>query len=252
MIERDRCKIEQRDCFTVTGLQADLILLDPPFEICDQEFVEKTNQMALDNARPGTVVVWFSKQPHSGRIQAWTETETDMWLLSEYIWHWDDTANYRSERMPLLHHETIYVFVAPGAEPAVHLDRIREDIGKPSSRKRVYKSGKTRKKDSKPIYWYPKDKRMVSSVIHMQRSFTQWMLEWRGPRPIGIKPVNLMRLFVEAYADNDALVYDPFAGSGAAGLACQIVGDRQYYGTEIDGAHFSLLKERLFSQPLLL
>ena len=47
------------------------------------------------------------------------------------------------------------------------------------------------------------------------------------------KPVELMRHLIRIFSTGGALVFDPFAGSGATGVAARIEG-RDFKGAEID------------------
>ena len=54
-------------------------------------------------------------------------------------------------------------------------------------------------------------------------------------------PSRLIKLFTHA---NDALVFDPFMGSGTTGVACMKLG-RNFIGIEIDPKYFEIAKKRI-------
>lgn len=58
------------------------------------------------------------------------------------------------------------------------------------------------------------------------------------------KPVDLMVTLVCAVTDEDALVLDPFTGSGTTGVACLQTG-RRFIGVEIDAGYFDVACKRL-------
>ena len=58
------------------------------------------------------------------------------------------------------------------------------------------------------------------------------------------KPVSLMKRIILHYTKPDETVFDPFMGSGAAGVACVQEG-RNFYGCEINQRYFSIAKKRI-------
>ena len=58
------------------------------------------------------------------------------------------------------------------------------------------------------------------------------------------KPVGLMELYVGNSSQEGDIVYDPFVGSGATGVACQNL-KRNFIGSELDIEHFRVCEERL-------
>jgi site-specific DNA-methyltransferase (adenine-specific) len=58
------------------------------------------------------------------------------------------------------------------------------------------------------------------------------------------KPLSLLRRIVEATSAEDALVLDPFNGSGTTGVAAVSLG-RRYVGLDLDPAYLALSKARL-------
>ena len=58
------------------------------------------------------------------------------------------------------------------------------------------------------------------------------------------KPVSLMKRIILHYTKPDEIVFDPFMGSGTAGVACVQEG-RHFYGCEINQKYFSTAKKRI-------
>lgn len=89
---------------------------------------------------------------------------------------------------------------------------------------------------------------------------TKGRFSFPGPRPLSLihvpkpqgkhrthpteKPVDLMVQLIEATTKHGDLVVDPFPGTGAAGVACVKTG-RRYFGSEIDGKHARIARERI-------
>ena len=58
------------------------------------------------------------------------------------------------------------------------------------------------------------------------------------------KPVRLLSYLIEKVTRDDAVVLDPFMGSGTTGVACVRLG-RKFIGCEIDPAHFATAVKRI-------
>jgi site-specific DNA-methyltransferase (adenine-specific) len=58
------------------------------------------------------------------------------------------------------------------------------------------------------------------------------------------KPVSLLERVIEASTPEDALVLDPFNGSGTTGVASLKLG-RRYVGIDLDEKYLALSKKRL-------
>ena len=60
------------------------------------------------------------------------------------------------------------------------------------------------------------------------------------------KPVDLMKILIENSSNVGDVVFDPFMGIGATGLAATITG-RDFIGAEIDERYFNIAKDRIES-----
>ena len=58
------------------------------------------------------------------------------------------------------------------------------------------------------------------------------------------KPTELLKLLIDDYSDEGALIFDPFMGSGSTGVAAVQAG-RSFIGCEIDDKYFELAKRRI-------
>lgn len=61
------------------------------------------------------------------------------------------------------------------------------------------------------------------------------------------KPVALMSWIVEKFTKPGDVVFDPFMGIGATGVAC-VKADRGFIGTEIDKKYFDIASERIHTE----
>jgi len=59
------------------------------------------------------------------------------------------------------------------------------------------------------------------------------------------KPLELLKRIVLASTNDDAVVLDPFCGSGTTGAACKFLGNRFFVGIEIDKNYCEIAKKRL-------
>jgi site-specific DNA-methyltransferase (adenine-specific) len=66
---------------------------------------------------------------------------------------------------------------------------------------------------------------------------------WQKSHPTQ-KPLGLMESLISDFTDADALVLDPFMGSGTTGVACVNLG-RRFIGIEQDPKHFETALERI-------
>ena len=61
------------------------------------------------------------------------------------------------------------------------------------------------------------------------------------------KPVALYRWLLETYCPKAKRIFDPFAGSGSLGVACQQLG-RDYFGCEISKEFFDAARNRIYAK----
>lgn len=62
-----------------------------------------------------------------------------------------------------------------------------------------------------------------------------------------VKPITLMRWLVRLVAPPDAIVLDPFMGSGSTGLAC-VEEDRNFVGIEREEEYFGIAERRIYGE----
>ena len=58
------------------------------------------------------------------------------------------------------------------------------------------------------------------------------------------KPLDLLKRIIESSTDKNAIILDPFCGSGTTGIASTILGDRKFIGIEFDEQYISTTKSR--------
>jgi len=63
-----------------------------------------------------------------------------------------------------------------------------------------------------------------------------------------LKPLESIEILVRGYSKKDAIVLDPFVGSGTTALACKRL-NRRYIGIEINPDYYELSRQRLMNIP---
>ena len=84
---------------------------------------------------------------------------------------------------------------------------------------------------------------------NFDRAFTYWItkknirdkVKFKHPT---IKPIKIIKNFILNSSNENDIVFDPFAGSGTTGVACQDVG-RQFIGFEIEKKWVKVANDRL-------
>ena len=212
--------------------KVDLVLTDPPYE--DESLIETVNMiMPLEQ---GGVLIWFSKFPHTGRVQ--TITERYYPFISEYQWFYPDATGYRAKHMPLLKHQTILVF---GNKWAVNLENIRQPSKAPRNYDvAMYKTSKLRKSPSAEYYWKPHPQGdWIESVLIINKVQEQDFTK----SPIGAKPEELICLLLNGYSAKNELILDPFLGSGTTAYCAKKL-NRHCIGIEIEEKYCEIAAKR--------
>ena len=99
-----------------------------------------------------------------------------------------------------------------------------------------------------PIYYYGKDWRAGRGPWPSGKQVTERAEKNGHPCP---KPIRAWMWLVEKAAPKDAVVLDPFMGSGTTGVACAKMG-RKFIGIELEPKYFDIACKRIedaYSQP---
>lgn len=64
------------------------------------------------------------------------------------------------------------------------------------------------------------------------------------------KPVELMKILIENSSNENAIILDPFFGSGSTAVAC-IESNRKFVGCEIDKKYYEIAKNRIVDSNIL-
>jgi len=244
--DRDGITIYYSDNKKVLPLlpRADLIISDPFYEQADESDIAELDQMYQDNS-PDGALVWFSKMPHTGKIQVVTELYFD--FICEYIWQHDNSPGaFRSKYLPLIHHHNILVFT--NNKSLIHLDDVRVKSNGMNQKKDycVQKNSTARSRYhymKSPYIWERnKDGNHISSVITLLKDSNRKISD--VGIPVGVKPVELVEILIKGYSRQSDLVIDPFMGSGSIAVACKKLG-RKYIGIEIREDYCKLAIQRL-------
>lgn len=66
-----------------------------------------------------------------------------------------------------------------------------------------------------------------------------------------IKPLEFVKAHIRNSSREGWVVFDPFMGTGTAGVACQEIGGREYIGCEINSKHFMTANNRIHNVPVV-
>ena len=110
-------------------------------------------------------------------------------------------------------------------------------------------------KNAKHVFNYAEMKNGYFPEDKLKNENTQMRSVWSIPSPKPAekgfgkhptqKPLDLLMRIVMASTNDNAIVLDPFCGSGTTGLACKEAGDRLFVGIEIDTGYCELTEKRL-------
>jgi len=112
-------------------------------------------------------------------------------------------------------------------------------------------------KNAKHVFNYAEMKSGLFPEDKLKNENTQMRSVWSIPAPKPAeknfgkhptqKPLDLLKRIVIASTNDNAIVLDPFCGSGTTSLACKCTGNRSFIGIEIDPAYCELTKKRLLA-----
>lgn len=230
------CLIEMQN---IPDKSVDMILLDPPYELQTDDFVNNINGIVIPKLKNNGVIIWFSKMPHNATVQYLTSKRIN--FINEYIWFFTDTSCFRSKSMPLINHQNITIY--SNSKEKIVLDNVRitnrrKDI------KLHYKGSKHRGKEGNKIYWEPNKKGgWCSSVIEIQKTQKGDILKIKD-KPIGVKPILLFEFLMNGYTNINDTILDPFMGIGTSLISSLNTG-RNLIGIEKDENYFKIAEQRI-------
>lgn len=112
-----------------------------------------------------------------------------------------------------------------------------------------------KEKKAKHIFNYDAMKNGEFPEDKLKKDNTQMRSVWSIPTPAAgekelgkhptQKPLALLKRIILASTNKNAIILDPFNGSGTTGVASAILGDRYYIGIEIDSVYCELTKKKL-------
>lgn len=227
---------DMREVIPALGLQADLIVADPPFQ---------ETSLAWDRWPDGwpTIAATVTSSMWcfgSMRMLLDRHEEFASWKLSQdVIWEKHNGTGFAADRFKRVHELVTHWY--RGDWRTVHHQPPREPGG--DGRKSVRRRGPTPHTGKIGDLGYVDDgTRMVRSVIRARN------MHHSAIHPTE-KPVAIIRPLIEYGCPPGGLVVDPFAGSGSTLEAARLTG-RRAIGIEISEKYCQLAAERL-SQTVL-
>jgi DNA modification methylase len=225
------------------GKKVDLIISDPPYELLDEEFICRLNNLYIKILSNDGILIWFSKEPYHGMVQYLTRKKFT--YVNDFIWFHRDAGGFRSKKQPRITHHYIHIFSECGYS-RIDLDQIRIPYPNGIVPPRQRKGNKFRGRYGKDFYWEPhQEGRWPISVLEFNASQPEELKSL--DTPIGVKPLELIKRLVKGYSDVDSVVLDPFMGAGTVGLCCKTL-NRNYIGIEKENKYYELSWNRI--QPV--
>ncbi|GHT30688.1 hypothetical protein FACS1894214_1020 [Planctomycetales bacterium] len=152
------------------------------------------------------------------------------------MWYKNNKVGFaNANKQPMRAHENILIFGQPGEKISAAYNP-QKIVGCPvrKQRKVIKKSG---------IYGKQQEYITESNGTLHPSSVLEFDRDRRAVHPTQ-KPLALLEFLTKSYADENALVLDPFMGSGTAGVAAAKT-NRRFVGIEKDKKYFDIAVERI-------
>lgn len=154
----------------------------------------------------------------------------------EMIWHFKD-GRWVSHKMPRHTHEHILIYGELKNEAYV---------GETNQDRKPKKKGKGcigRDKNLGDRTYFPRERKMLNSVIEVPRNVNKHLGVWA-------KPMKLCFPIMEWLVSEGDKVWDGFAGSGTFGVCCERLG-ADYHGSELNKETYIIAKNRIENEKTL-
>lgn len=227
------------DCRSVLSAHGpfDCIIADPPYGDTSLDWdriVSGWERVALECLKPsGSMWVFGSLRYllRSGIPTGWK-------LAQDIVWEKHNGSGFHADRFKRVHEHAVQFYRADAPWSGVY-----NDVQKTAdAQRKVVKRRKSRptqmgRIDAAPFESIDGGPRIMRSVIQMRS------MHGRAIHPTE-KPTALLEILIRTSCPPGGLVGDFFAGSGAAGEACQLTG-RRYVGAEINPLMAEKARSRL-------
>jgi site-specific DNA-methyltransferase (adenine-specific) len=214
---------------TFSKSEIDVIITDPPYGLTSNKEDIAVDLTPLFDLAKGLII--FTQQPYTSEVV----TNHRKYFKYELIWDKVLTSGFlNANRQPLRKHENILVFGKPVYNPQKTVGQKNHSMGRMLKRTNnnyghfVDVDNTETLGDLKhPTSIYTCPKPHPSVALHRTE-----------------KPVSLMEWLVATYSNIGDVVFDPFMGAGATGVACMKLG-RWFYGCEMNMDYYNIAHERI-------
>ncbi len=204
----------------------DCIVADPPYGDTSLDWdriVSGWEDVALSCLKP-TGSMWVF-----GSLRYFFKTGVpDGWKLAQdIVWEKHNGSGFHADRFKRVHEHAVQLYRADAPWEGVFNEvQTTSDAERKTVRRRKTRPTQMGSIKAAPFESIDGGPRIMRSVIQMRS------MHGRAIHPTE-KPAPLLEILIRTSCPPGGLVGDFFAGSGAAGEACQMTG-RNYVGTEID------------------
>jgi len=238
------CTLYHGDCFDILpniDVDADAVISDPPYNttVCDWDvYIPLAHWWCIvsDKCKASANYVLFA----AGHFAIDLANSKYNWYRYDLVWHKNNRVGFfNAGKQPMWSHENILIFGKPGWRDSSTYNPQFEDGGRKDGRQRhvrisgggVYPRREYFSKTDGGVH--------PSSVLH-------YCKEKAGQHPTQ-KSAALLEFLVRSYSNENALVLDPFMGSGTTGIAC-VKSGRRFIGIEKEEKFFNIAVERVRQQ----
>ena len=217
----------------------DMILADPPYgdtSLAWDRRVEGWLVLARAALAP-TGSMWVFGSLRSFMASAGRFADAGLRLAQEIVWEKQNGGSFHADRFKRVHELAVQFYPAETPWGEIYNDPQTTPDATARTVRRKQRPPHTGKID--PGYYVSHDggPRLMRSVIYVRNC------HGRAIHPTE-KPVGLLDVLIRTSCPPHGLVGDWFAGSGAAGEACQLA-ERRYVGCEIDVGMAQRARDRL-------
>lgn len=215
----------------------DCIIADPPYGDTSLDWdriVSGWEDVALSCLKP-TGSMWVF-----GSLRYFLKTGVPVgWRLAQdIVWEKHNGSGFHADRFKRVHEHAVQFYRADAAWEGVFNEvQTTPDATAKTVRRKTRPAHTGGIESGKPYVSEDGGPRIMRSVIQMRS------MHGRAIHPTE-KPAPLLEILIRTSCPPGGLVGDFFAGSGAAGEACQMTG-RNYVGTEIDPIMAAKAQDRL-------
>ena len=245
------------------GVQFDLILTDPPYNINKdfgndsdklsvEEFVKVTKQRVEKYKKllkPNGSIIWFGIHDYIGYIQI-AMYDAGLYYRRINIWHYENGFS-RSSKEPATHYEPFIWFSKSQKKWTYNCDEVRVPY---KSTERLKSPVKYKGKNGETKIWEPNPKGSMRGDIWDFPTLAGKRFEKERTSHPTQKPESLITELIKAFCPmKDGIfagsILDPFHGSGTLGVCCEKLnklGNKiDWTGIELEDQWCNVAQERI-------